>query len=342
MIAIDGSFGEGGGQILRTSLALSLVTGKPFTIENIRSGRSRPGLMRQHLTAVCAAMDVGQATVNGAEIGSQRLSFAPQPVRAGCFHFSVGTAGSATLVLQTVLPALIVADEPSSVVLEGGTHNPYAPPYDFIDRVFLPLLSRSGPSFAARLERPGFYPAGGGRFAVEIIPVPQLCGFELLERGELTHCEARALVAQLPRSIGERELTRLRKGLSLKQHNWRVEEIGQSRGPGNALVVELVYEQVTELFTGFGERRVTAETVADRAAKQVGRYLAAGVPVGPQLADQLLIPLAMAGWGKFRTVKPTAHTTTNLEVIKQFLDVEMSIERVGDDAVEIELNGERR
>jgi RNA 3'-terminal phosphate cyclase (ATP) len=335
MITIDGSFGEGGGQILRSSLALSLVTGKPFCIQNIRARRSRPGLMRQHLTAVCAAMDVGQAEVKGADVGSTFIEFVPRTVRAGDFHFAVGTAGSATLVLQTILPALLVADQPSRLVLEGGTHNPYAPPFDFLSEAFLPVIETMGPKVRAELERPGFYPAGGGRFTVQITPVPRLQGIERTQRGELCHCGARALVARLPASIGERELTTLRRELPLADEGWRVEEVTNSLGPGNALMVKVVHQEATEVFVGFGERRVSAETVAQRAAKQVKRYVAAEVPVGPYLADQLIVPLALAGQGKFRTVNLSRHTKTNLAVVQQFLDVEFTQEEIGNDAVEI-------
>src|SRR5512139_1323749 len=151
MIVIDGSRGEGGGQVLRSSLALSLVTGQPFRIEKIRAGRRKPGLMRQHLTAVNAAADIGCATVEGAHIGSQALAFYPRTVKPGRYHFAVGTAGSCTLVLQTVLPALLTAGFPSELVLEGGTHNPYAPPFDFLEQAFLPLMRKLGPGVSASL-----------------------------------------------------------------------------------------------------------------------------------------------------------------------------------------------
>ena len=167
MIRIDGSFGEGGGQILRTSLSLSLATGKAFRIENIRAGRERPGLLRQHLTAVLAAAEVGGAEVNGATLGSAALTFSPDRIRPGDYRFSVGTAGSGTLVFQTVLPALMLASEPSRIVIEGGTHNSAAPPFDFLARTFLPLLERMGPKVQLQFERYGFYPAGGGRFCAE-------------------------------------------------------------------------------------------------------------------------------------------------------------------------------
>ena len=345
MITIDGSFGEGGGQILRSALALSLVTGKPFEIGGIRSKRSKPGLMRQHLTAVCAALDVGAADADGAEIGSQTLRFSPRSVCAGEFHFSVGTAGSATLVLQTVLPALLLAGKPSTLVLEGGTHNPFAPPVDFLTRVFVPLINLMGPTVEVTPDRPGFYPAGGGRFEVTIKPARKLTGFVLHERGELARCDVRALVSLLPRHIGEREIAVLRKKFPFCQKQGKVEIIESSRGPGNVLLFELGHRArvrcgealdetrsiiVNELFTGFGERRITAETVAARTVNPARRFLAAEVPVGPHLADQLLLPLAMAGQGSFDTVRPTPHTLTNIEVIKRFLDVDIAITPDGD------------
>ena len=169
-IMIDGSMGEGGGQVLRTALALSVVTQKPFAVERIRAGRKKPGLMRQHRTAVDAATTICGARVDGGELGSQRLTFEPGRVRSGEYKFSVGTAGSACLVLQTVLPPLLTADGPSRLVLEGGTHNPWAPPFDFLKKAFLPLLHKMGARVSTKIERHGFYPAGGGRFCVDIEP----------------------------------------------------------------------------------------------------------------------------------------------------------------------------
>ncbi len=170
MISIDGSLGEGGGQILRTSLSLSLVTGLPFQIVNIRAGRERPGILRQHLAAVLAATQIGEATADGAFLGSTALTFAPTTIKPGKYHFAIGTAGSGTLVLQTILPALMVGSLPSQITIEGGTHNMAAPPFDFMARTFLPLIEKMGPKFQGNLERYGFYPAGGGRFVVNIEP----------------------------------------------------------------------------------------------------------------------------------------------------------------------------
>src|SRR5258705_2280598 len=195
MLTIDGSFGEGGGQILRTALALSLVTGKPFRIENIRAGRKNPGLLRQHLTAVNAATEISRSEVMGAAIGSRELTFAPGSVVAGTYAFAVGTAGSTTLVLQTVLPALLVASGTSKVILEGGTHNPFAPPFDFLEKTFLPLVNRMGPQVTAELERPGFYPAGGGRMNVTVEPADALRELALPARGEVRARRAKAVVA---------------------------------------------------------------------------------------------------------------------------------------------------
>ena len=213
-ITIDGSEGEGGGQILRTALALSLVTGRPFRIDGIRAGRKKPGLMRQHLTAVHAATAVSGARVSGADLGSRALSFEPGQVRGGDYRLAVGTAGSATLVLQTVLPALLFAREPSRLTLEGGTHNPIAPPFDFLARTFLPILRRMGASVDARLETYGFYPAGGGRFTVAIEPCTTLGRLSLLERGD-TRVHARALVASLSENIAKRELSIVRERLGI-------------------------------------------------------------------------------------------------------------------------------
>jgi RNA 3'-terminal phosphate cyclase (ATP) len=331
MITIDGSFGEGGGQILRTSLALSLVTGKPFCIERIRAGRKKPGLQRQHLTAVRAAAEVGQSEVEGAALGSGRLTFSPREVRPGEYDFAIGTAGSTTLVVQTVLPALMLARGPSQLRLEGGTHNMNAPPFDFLQKAFLPLLGRMGINARATLERPGFYPAGGGRLTIDIQPPGELRPLELVDRGRMVRRVVRGMVSRLPRHIAQREVRTVLKGLDWPEECGAVEEVG-AHGPGNVVLVEIHSEHVTEIFTGFGQKGVPAEAVAGGAVAQASRYLASGAPVGECLADQLLLPLALARGGVFRTLAPTKHTETNLETLKRFLDVEVAAEQI-DEAV---------
>lgn len=333
-IDIDGSQGEGGGQLLRTSLSLSLVTGQPFRIERIRAGRRKPGLLRQHLTAVEAAARIGRARVTGGSLGSQSLSFEPAAVEAGDYAFAVGTAGSATLVFQTVLPALLRASGRSRVTVEGGTHNPAAPPFDFLSATFLPAIARMGAGVEARLERWGFYPAGGGRLTFEITPCAVLQPISLLHRGPAA-VHARAVVSSLPQNIAKREAAVVRQRLGLDRSLVRLETIGESIGPGNVLIIVLESESVTEVVTGFGVKGVSAEKVASDACDEAERYLRSDVPVGIHLADQLLIPMAMAGGGSFRTLAPSAHTVANAGVIGRFIDVPITIDAESDEVSRI-------
>jgi RNA 3'-terminal phosphate cyclase (ATP) len=326
MIEIDGSFGEGGGQILRTSLALSLITRQPFRIERIRAGRKNPGLMRQHLTSVLAAARVGDAQVEGAEPGSQELTFRPQSLRGGHYTFAIGTAGSTTLVLQTILIPLLIAPERSVIELEGGTHNSAAPSFDFLTRSFLPLIARMGAIVDAKLERPGFYPAGGGRIVVTIEPVAQLARLELLERGAIVARSARAVVANLSHDIARREIAVVAEKTGWPEETLQAHTIRGSIGPGNAVTIEVECEHVTEVVTGFGQRGVRAEEVASSAVDEMQRYLDSTGAVGEHLADQLLLPMAVGGGGAFTTLEPTLHTRTNAEMIRRFGAADVSIE----------------
>src|SRR5262245_3038601 len=294
MITIDGSFGEGGGQILRTALSLSLATAKPFRIENIRAGRERPGLLRQHLTAVVAATEIGDAEVQGAVVGSRELTFTPKTVRPGEFRFAIGTAGSGTLVFQTILPALMRAAAPSRVVIEGGTHNIGAPPFDFLEQTFLPVIARMGPRVSVKLERFGFYPAGGGRFIAEIEPCATLTPIHLGLRGEIRSKRVRAIVANLPRGIAEREVEKAASMLDFPPECLLVETTRNSPGPGNIVFIEVASDEVTEVFSAFGRVGVAAEKVADEAARQAREYLVSRATAGEHLADQLLLPMALA------------------------------------------------
>ncbi|MFO7904147.1 MAG: RNA 3'-terminal phosphate cyclase [Planctomycetota bacterium] len=330
LLSIDGSQGEGGGQILRSSLALSLATGRAFVIDNIRANRRKPGLMRQHLAAARAAAEVGQAAMQGAELGSRRLIFKPSQVKAGRHVFRVGTAGSATLVLQTVLPALLTAKHESNLTLEGGTHNPLAPPFDFLEKAFLPLVNRMGPRVEAKLVRPGFYPAGGGRLTVHMSPSDALSQLQLLDRGKVSMRRVRALVANLPRHIAERECRVIAEKSGWDKRCFTVEEVANATGPGNVVLIELESDHVTEVFTGFGRKGVRAEKVAMEACRDAHAYLESGVPVGIHLADQLMLPLAIgrhlgSGGGTFRTHDLSPHSTTHLEVIRQFLDMPIHV-----------------
>jgi RNA 3'-terminal phosphate cyclase (ATP) len=323
VLTIDGSQGEGGGQILRSSLALSLVTGRPFRITRIRAGREKPGLMRQHLAAVQAAAKVGGAKVSNAALGSTELVFEPGYVRPGEYHFAIGTAGSASLVLQTVLPPLLTADDPSRLTIEGGTYNMHAPPFDFVARTFVPVLNRLGLKLKVKQRRPGFYPAGGGCIEVDIAARSAWAPLGLTERGRLRGRSARALVARLPVSIAERELRVIRRKLGWDEDELQAEEVRDSRGPGNVMMLTLCYDHVTEVFTGFGARGVRAEQVARSAMDEACRYLDCDAPVGEHLADQILLPLALGAGGTFRTTALTDHTTTNIAVLRTFLDLDI-------------------
>ncbi len=317
-LVLDGSQGEGGGQVLRSALTLSLCLGRPFRMVNIRAKRRNPGLARQHLMAVRAAATVGRATVSGDELGSRTLSFAPRGVFGGDYRFDIGSAGSTTLVLHTLLPALLHADRPSRVTVIGGTHNPLAPPFEHFAEAYLPLLERMGAPVRAHLARAGYYPRGGGVVTVEVRPT-RLRPLQLLERGPLQTLRGEARVAALPRHIAEREAQVLRAGLDLPEDAVPVVEQPPDWGPGNACLVWAHSAEITEVFTGIGERGVPAETVAGRVVEETRRYLDAGVPVGEHLADQLMIPLALAGGGAYRTLPPSGHTRTNRWVIEAFL-----------------------
>lgn len=326
-VVIDGSAGEGGGQVLRTALALSLVTGRAVRIENVRARRKKPGLMRQHLTAVQLASEIGAAEVSGAEVGSRTVEFRPQAILGGSYRRAIGTAGSTTLVAQTVLCALLFAESPSELVLLGGTHNPLSPPFDFLARSFLPALARMGVDVDVELLRHGFHPAGGGSLRVVVRPGrPQ--PIDWLERGELKRISACAIVGDLPPSIGERELAVVRKKLGLGPD--RTQVVVAEGGPGNVLTIDVATATGIEVIAAFGRLGLPAEKVAGAAVRDAKAFLRHDAPVGAHLADQLLLPMALAGGGSFRSALPSQHTTTNARVIEAFLPVRIAIEAVGD------------
>ena len=324
MIEIDGAAGEGGGQILRTALALSMCTGQPFSLSRIRARRPKPGLMRQHLTCVKAAAEICGAEVEGAELNSQALRFVPGTVRAGEYDFNVGSAGSCTLVLQTVWPALMLAEGPSHLRLRGGTHNPMAPPFHFLARSYAPLVRRLGTGVELTLRRLGFYPAGGGEIEVTVRPGRELIPFDLIERGTLQESYAECLAAGLPRAVPQRELAALGEALGWEYAQLREVPVRQNEGPGNALMATLSYEHVTEVFTSFGGRGISSDQVAQSLAEQVKAYQSNEAALGPYLADQWTLPLALAVWksgksARYGCTEVSEHARTNFEVIGWFL-----------------------
>ena len=328
IVVIDGSAGGGGGQVLRSALSLSAATGRPLRLVNIRAGRDRPGLMRRHLACLRAAAEVADADVKGDTLGSRSVHFTPASVRAGRYVFKLGTAGSCSLLLQTVLPPLLTVDDPSVIELEGGTHVPGAPPFELIERAYIPALEAMGARISARLERRGFAPAGGGRVVVELTPGASK-PFRSVEPPTIKHRYAEALFAHLPAKIAERELVVLASRLGLAASDLHVREV-RSDGPGNSLIITMEHDQGAEVVAEFGTQGRSAETVAEMAAREAEVFMAGGAAVGRRLADQLLIPMALLGGGRFRTVRPSRHCLTNVNLIRQFSSDTVGLRKVDD------------
>lgn len=330
MIELNGATGEGGGQILRTSLTLSMITGQPFRITNIRAGRAKPGLMRQHLMAVQSAGQVSDAVVTHAQVGSTELTFAPKKIKAGNYEFAIGTAGSCTLVLQTLLLALAHADGPSTIRISGGTHNPMAPTVQFLQRAYCRALAAIGVEVDISLVRSGFYPAGGGVVVASVEPCAQLKQVSMMEPGQLRAAYAEAIVAGIPASVGSRELETVGRGLGFSESQLLMRGLPGEQGPGNALLVTLEHEHLTEVFSVIGEKSLRAETVAKKVVQETKEFIVSGAAVGEHLADQLLLPMALAGGGRFTTASVSQHTITNAEVISRFLPVDITFADDGD------------
>lgn len=323
MIKLDGSQGEGGGQVLRTSLTLALLTGQSFHLQNIRARRSKPGLQPQHLMSVRAAAQIGQAQLRGASLGSSDLMFEPGSVKAGKYHFAIGTAGATGLVLQTVLlPLALGAATPSEVTLEGGTHVSTSPCFHFLEATWRAYLEHLGFRFKMRLVRPGFYPRGGGRVEVHIQPAARPRGLHLVERQAFTKTTGFSAVAGLPEQIGKRQARRALHRLRSADLSAEIAEETWDGGPGTVVAVSLATNPAPTLFFGLGERGKPAERIADEAVDQVIDYLrAAPAGVDAYSADQLVLPLALAeGPSEYTVSQVTQHLLTNISVIRRFVD----------------------
>jgi RNA 3'-terminal phosphate cyclase (ATP) len=328
LVELDGSFGEGGGQILRSALALSLLTGRPFHLRNVRARRSKPGLQPQHLTSVRAAATVGGAHLRGATLGSSDLTFAPGPVTAGNYRFDVGTAGAVGLVLQTVyLPLALRGTAVSVLTLVGGTHVLASPGFHFLEVTWRRYLEAFGLRMSLRLVRPGFYPRGGGAVEATVHACSALRGGRLPPRGPIRGTGFSA-VAGLPDHVARRQARRAK--FRLEKEGLRVEfrEEQWEGGPGSVLAVELATAPAPTLFFGLGARGKPAERVADEAVDQVVAYLRAGdALVDAHSADQIVLPLALAeGPSEYGVAEVTPHLTTNLAVIRRFVEREVVVE----------------
>jgi len=322
LIPLDGAQGEGGGQILRTALALSGATGQGFRVERIRASRLRPGLRPQHLAAVrAAAMSCG-AEVHGAFDGSPDLRFQPGPVAAGEFRFDIGTAGAATLVLQAVLPVLATASAPSRVEVEGGTHVPRSPGFHFLSRHWAEVVGRLGLGVRLRLERAGFYPRGEGLVQADVGPWPRPATLDLSRRGPLVAVRGIAGAARIRGDVARRAADAARALLWEERRlesEWEVVDV-DAASPGAFLQAEAVFETGRAAFGLLGERGLRAERLGERAARRVLKFIEdEEAVVDPWLADQLALPLAIAGGGgRLQTSEVTSHLETVAAVLRQF------------------------
>lgn len=327
-VTLDGSHGEGGGQILRTSLSLSALTGRPVEIVRIRAGRSRPGLQPQHLASVRAAASLCAAHLEGAEIGSVRLRFAPQaPPAPGAYHFAIGTAGATPLVLQTVLLPLALASAASRVTITGGTHVSHAPTADYLERVYLPTLARHGLAASAQSPRAGFFPKGGGVVQAESAGGAAPLPVSLTERGELRVLTALVVTAGLPPAVAERGVGKVRQELGRLAGGLIVEtrEV-PSTGPGAAVLLVADCEGGLAGFSAIGERGKRMETVAEEASRAFREWWETGAACEERLADQLVLPMALtSGESRWTTSRVTEHLRTVLWVVPQFLPVEAAL-----------------
>lgn len=337
MIEIEGSYGEGGGQIVRTALGLSCLFRKPFMIYNIRKGRKKPGLMPQHLTSVNAARLISGATVEGDSPGSTELTFSPRVPQGGTYSFDIGTAGSTSLVLQTVLPALLFAGRISSVTLMGGTHVPFSPPFHFLLGVFVTFLERLGVRVQLSIETYGFYPKGGGRIRADIFPAQRIGSLDLIERGEVGSLTGCSGVGGLPISIAARQqsaaLARISASAGELANKTAIDTITvPTYGQGTFVYLECRSGSSRAGFSALGARGKNAEAVGDEAAGELITYYRSGAALDRHLADQIVLYLALSRHGSaFTTETVTSHLLTNLWAIGLFHRYTYSVEgRVGE------------
>ena len=333
MFTIDGSVGEGGGQMLRSSLALSAICKQPLQLDNIRSKRPKPGLQAQHLCAVQAAARVSNAYVDGDTLHSCAINFQPQDIIGGYHEFDIGTAGSCSLVLQTILPMFLHARAEAEIRIRGGTHNPWSPGIDFLQHAFVPLLRKLGLIIDINLETPGFYPRGGGCLHIQVDARNFHGSLDILERGRKTDMFSIATLARLPEKVAEREQAVIQSTLGIKPKRQQHIRYDDCISEGNFLSVVVEHEHICEVMSEPGKMRVPAERIANTVCKQVKSYLKHTAPVGEHLTDQLLLPLLLADGGSFICHAPSLHTTTNADLINQCCGPLISFTDAGDNTL---------
>ncbi len=324
-IEIDGSYGEGGGQILRTALALSAILKKPFSIHHIRSNRKNPGLQAQHLEAVEASARITAAQTEGVTFGSQKIIFIPQRILPGDYQFEVKTAGSIPLLLQAIFLPLCLANEKSELTLVGGTHVPWSPSFHYLSEVLLPTLRWMGVSAKAAIEKWGFYPKGGGKIQLKIDPVGELKPISLTDRGSLKRVRGISAISHLPKHVAERQreqaLRKIQRELKIEAEMITSYDV-PSNGPGSFVFLLAEYEKTFAAFSSLGAKGKRAEEVADEAVDSLKVFMESNGCVDPHLADQLVPFMAMAkGNACFTTTQLTEHLLTNLWVTGHFFAV---------------------
>ena len=336
MIEIDGSYGEGGGQILRSTLTLSAILGKPVEIFNIRVGRKKPGLQPQHLTGVRAVAEICGGKLEGDELLSQRLVFQPGKIQSGDYEFDVmkikSSAGSTGMIFQQIAPVLAFGRGPSNVILKGGTHTEMAPPIDYLQEIFLPTVAKMGFQANLEIERWGWFPIGQGIVKANIQPVKgKLKAIELNERGKLKRIFGVSLVSRLPLSIAEREkdqaLQRLKDiGLRTSDIELEAKEV-PSLGTGNAFFLAAEFENSIAGFSSLGKIGKRAEKVAEEAVNEFVKFYKSNACIEKHLGDQLILYMALAeGESSFTVPEISSHILTNIWVMERFLPVKFKIE----------------
>ena len=342
MIEIDGSMGEGGGQVLRSALSLSLLTGKAIRLRNIRANREKPGLRPQHLLAVQAAGQISKARIEGDRVGSQRITFASGPVIPGEYHFDIGTAGATALVLQTLLLPLAMGQGPSRLSITGGTHVPWSPCFHYLDWHWRKLLRQMSILFALEMPMAGFYPPGGGELIAVIPGNAKPTAIQLTSRGSLRRIRGMSAVANLPMSIAERQQAQAMKRLALLVPKTEVDiqlESLPAHSKGTLLLLLAEFEQSQACFFALGAIHKRAEQVANEAIGHLARFLNSDGAIDPWLTDQLLLPLAIAEEASvIRTSNVTTHLLTNAEVIRHFLPVKIMVDGALGEAAMVNVN----
>jgi RNA 3'-phosphate cyclase len=328
LIKVDGSQGEGGGQVLRSSLALSILTGKIFRIDGIRANRSKPGLRPQHIAAVKAAAKISWAEVEGAESDSKSLTFVPDRIKSGKYKFDIGTAGSTALVFQTIFVPLSHGKGSSTITLTGGTHVPFSPCYHYLENQWLPYVIKSGFSAAAELELAGYFPEGGGKVKVIIRPAKSISPLNLTERGQLEAIQGISAVSNLDDSIAKRQKLQALRRIQTRFREVKIKNLLlPSPGKGTFLMLLAQFENSRCCFFSLGKPGKRAERVADEVVNELEAFMDTDGAIDPYLADQLLLPLAFAsGVSQLRTSKVTHHLLTNAAIIEQFTNSQIRID----------------